>query len=110
MATGNFWQDTDTDKPWGPMDPDDKLAIPLEIADMLTGMGTTYASHDIIVSSPLECTSEGSHSAGVITGVRIQLASGAAYVEGTKYPMTLRLVGADGQQRDRTLWIKVKTR
>lgn len=110
MATGNFWQDTDTEKPWGPMDPDDKLAIPLEVADMLTGMGTSYGSHDIIVTDPLECTAKGTHATGVITGVRIQIKSGASYAEGTKYPMTLRLVGADTQQRDRTLYLKVKSR
>lgn len=110
MATGNFWQDTNTDKPWGPMDPDDKLSIPLDVSAMLDGMGTTYASHQILVDAPLECTAQGTHSAGVIAGVKLQLVDAAVYEEGTKYPFTLRLVGADGQQRDRTLRLKVKQR
>lgn len=110
MATGNFWRDTNTDKPWGPMDPDDKLSIPLDVSDMLDGMATAYASHEILAQAPLECTAQGTHASGVIAGVRLQLAVAAEFSEGQKAPFTLRLVGADGQQRDRTLWLKIKSR
>lgn len=108
MATGSFWNVDDPLKPWALFDPNAIIDIPIEIGDWLTSLGSTYASHTIIASDPLEAVSS-SHSAGTIV-VRMQVASGAEYTSGMKYPFTVRLVCADGQQDDRTLRLKVTSR
>ena len=108
MATGNFWNDDNPLKPWGLFDPDAELVLPVEIDGWLESMATTYASHTVTAGSPLECVSS-QHAAGIIS-VRMRVADGAEYTEGVKYPFTIRLMGADGQQDDRTLWLKVKSR
>lgn len=106
--TGDFWNTYDPARPWGLFDPDSELSFPIEIDDWLSKMATTYASHSVIADSPLECVSD-VYVDGVIT-VRIALAAGARYMQGKKYPFTIRVVGADGQQDDRTLWLKLMPR
>lgn len=107
VTAGDFWDITDPSKPVGEFDPDAKLRFPLTITDILDKMGTTYASHDVLVSSPIEVIDAGVHVAGVVT-LFIGLLTGATFSLGTKYPVTLRIVGADGQQDDRTVYLKVK--
>lgn len=109
MATGDFWNVDDPTKPWGLFDPNAVYIFPIDVSAWLTNLGTTYASHSVIASTPLECPDEGVHVAGVVP-VTIQVAADAAYTSGRKYPFTLRVVGADGQQDDRTLWLKLKPR
>lgn len=108
MATGDFWNVDDPLKPWGLFDPEAILDFPISIADWLVDMDSTYASHSIITAAPLECD-DSAHSAGIIT-VRMSLVVTPVYTSGVKYPFTLRLVCADGQQDDRTFWLKVKAR
>lgn len=109
MPTGDFWNVDNPLAPWGPFDPDAEIVFPIEVGDWLDSLGTTYASHTIIAASPLECLSQGTHSGGTIP-VRMALLSGADFTPGRKYPFTIRIVGADAQQDDRTLWLKVKDR
>lgn len=108
MTTGPAWDLSDPAKPVALFDPDAIRVIPFEVADILASMDTAYGSHTIIAESPLECVSS-VHQGGVIS-IRMKLATGAPYTSGSKYPFTVRLVGADGQQDDRTLWLKVKDR
>jgi len=108
MTTGAAWNLDDPTKPFAQFDPNAIRDIPIEIADWLSSMGTTYASHEVIAQAPLQCLSS-SHSAGVVL-VRISLVASPVYTPGAKYPVTLRVVGADGQQDDRTLLLKVKDR
>lgn len=109
MATGSFWNVDDPLKPWGLFDPDAVIVFPIEVDDWLASLATTYASHSIIANAPLECDDPGAYSAGIIP-VRMSLVATPVYTPGTKYPFTIRIVGADGQSDDRTLWLKVKSR
>ena len=109
MTTGLAWDLSDPLKPVALFDPDAIRTIPIDVGTLLTSMGTTYASHTVITADPLECISQGTHSAGVIP-VQMKLASAAQFTMGQKYPFTIRVVGADGQQDDRTLWLKLKDR
>lgn len=112
MATGAFWNVDSPDKPFGPFDVNAIIDFPLDVSSWLADeLGTTYASHLVFLptGSPLEIVSQGIHNAGVITP-RIKVAAGATYTLGTKYGFTLRIVGADGQQDDRTLYLQLKQR
>lgn len=108
MTTGSAWNIDTPEKPVALFDPDAIRDIPVEIGDWLDSMGTTYASHEVLTAAPLQCLSS-AHDAGVVL-VRMSLVASPAYSPGTKYPFTLRIVGADGQQDDRTLWLKIKDR
>lgn len=107
MATGAFWNVDNPKKPWGSFDPNDILIFPIDVSALLADMGVAYASHSVITAAPLECVSS-SHSNGVIS-VKMKLVTSPTYVEKTKYPFTLRVVGADGQQRDKTWLLKVES-
>lgn len=108
MTTGPVWDTSDPKKPFAEFDPDAIRVIPFSVVDLLASMGTTYASHQVIVATPLECVSS-QHASGVIA-IKMKLATGASFKQGTKYPFTVRVVGADGQQDDRTLRLLVKDR
>jgi hypothetical protein len=107
-ATGSYWNTTNPDKPVGKFDPNAIIDFPIGLTDWLAKLGTTYASHTIIADTPLECVAS-SQSGGDLT-VRIQLVASATFTVGAKYPFTVRLVGADGQQDDRTFWLKLQNR
>lgn len=106
MATGSFWITDDPAKPYGLFDPNAELVFPIDVTEWLAGMGATYGSHSVLADAPLRVVSAGVHSAGVIP-VRMALVASPVFTPGTKYPFTLRLVGADGQTDDRTLWLKI---
>lgn len=108
MATGEFWSVDDPLKPWGLFDVQAKLKFPITITAWLADMASTYASHSIVSPDPLEVISS-AHAAGVVT-VFMQMKDGAPFIEGKKYPFTVRLVCADTQQDDRTLWLKITSR
>lgn len=109
MTIGAAWNIEDPAKPWALFDTDADIKIPIGIADWLTDLGTTYQSHTIIATSPLECAAS-SHSAGVLT-VRMRVAAGATFTAGSKYPFTVRVQGADGTTKDdRTFWLLLKSR
>lgn len=118
MTTGNFWNTDNPKKPWGEFDTNAELVFPIDVTDWLAEMATTYSEHQIVAAPPLDC-SAGVHA--VVAGreliyVRAKLAAAAQFTEGTKYPFTVRLIGANGpdsagpQQDDRTLWLKLVTR
>lgn len=110
MPTGDFWNVDDPLKPVGsPFDPNAKLDFPINVADWLTELGSTYASHTTTADSPLEVLDGGTYIAGVITP-RIGLLTGATFDEGTKYPFLVRIVTSNGQQDDQTFWLKVKSK
>lgn len=108
MTTGAAWDVSDPLKPTTLFDPNAEIIFPIGVDDWLAELGTTYGSHSVILASPLELVSAGTYSGGTIP-VRIRLASGAAY-KIQRYGFTLRIVGADGQKDDRTLYLKVKDR
>ena len=110
MTTGAAWNVDDPAKPWALWDLIANIKIPIGIADWLTELGTSYGSHTITTAAPLECDDPGVHADGVIP-VRMSLVATPTYKAGTKYPFTIRVVGADGLTVDeRTLWLKVKDR
>lgn len=108
MATGSYWNDPTGPKPWALFDTDAIIEIPIEIADWLDSLASTYQSHQILVDEPLECT--GSVIASNIITATMKVKAGATFTKGVKYPFTVRLVCADGQQDDRTLWLKLVDR
>ncbi len=118
MKTGDYWNIEDPKKPWGEFDPNAKLVFPIFVNEWLREMGTTYSSHEVLAASPLQC-SDGVHavSEGLdVIHIRVQIAVGADFKIGLKYPFTLRLVGANGSDGagpltdDRTLWLKLVQR
>ncbi len=110
MTIGAAWNIDDPTKPWALFDPDANIPIPIGLDDWLADLGTAYGSHSIVTAAPLECVSAGTYSAGTIL-VRMKLVASPVFTQGTKYPFTVRVVGADGiTQDDRTLWLKVKSR
>lgn len=111
MTTGDAWHvDEDATvevvKPWAWFDKDDIIKIPMSWVDWLADKGTTYSSHTIVVGTGLVCPSS-SHASGIITIEIKKDPAGAALVNGQKYTVTCRLVGADGQSQDRTLHLKI---
>lgn len=108
-VTGDFWNVDNPEKPWGPFDPNAEIVFSLDITGWLAELSNaTYADHEIIAPAPLQEVAS-QYNAGIIQ-VRIRVASGATYKLGTKYPFTVRLICADAQQDDRTLWLKLKDR
>lgn len=107
VTAGDFWDITDPAKPVGLFDPNAKLRFPLTISDILAKMNTTYADHDILLDSPLELLDPGTFDAGVVTPF-IGLLDGATWQIGDKLPVTIRVIGADGQQDDRTVYLKLR--
>lgn len=111
MPTGSFWNVSNPTKPWGLWDPDAQLPIPFDWTDWLTDEGAVYVSHEIIPDPVLEEV-ESDESAGVIV-VLLKLATAAAYVAGTKYPLTCRITAtANGLTLidDRTVYLKIVER
>lgn len=108
MATGSMWNDPEGAKPWADFDVNAIIDIPIELADWLTSLGALYASHTITADAPLECVTS-SHASSVVTA-RIKVADGASFQLGSKYPFTVRLICDDGQQDERTLWLKLVQR
>ena len=107
--TGDFWNLDNPAKPWGPFDPAAVILFPFDIADWLAEMGSTYADHTVTAPAPLEHINGKAYANGVIW-VKLRLATGATYKLLTKYPFTVRLICADGQQDERTFWLKLVER
>lgn len=108
--TGEAWNVDNPEKPWALFDNSatTEIVLPFDITDWLAELSSSYASHQIIADPPLNAVASG-HSVGVIS-VRMKLASAAVFKDGLKYPFTIRLVCADAQTDDRTLWLKLKSR
>ena len=111
MTTGAAWhieEDADWEivKPWAWFDKDDVVDIPISWVAWLADKGTTYASHTVIVAADLECV-QSAQAAGVITMRIRKNSAGSTLVNGTKYAVTQRIVGANGQIQDRSWYLKV---
>lgn len=108
MPTGAAWNLDDPYKPYARFDKDAIREIPFDWTAWLTDIGSTYASHTIICATGLECTTS-VQAAGVITAT-IQKDSAETLTLGTKYAVTCRIVAANGEQDDQTLWLKIVER
>lgn len=105
MTTGAAWNVDNPYKPWARFDPDAIREIPFDWAAWLTDIGSTYATHTIIPNANLECTTS-VQASGVITATIKKAAAGTLTV-GTKYGVTCRIVAANGEQDDQTLYLKI---
>jgi len=110
MTTGPAWDLADPNKPFALFDPNAIRIIPFDPTALLASMGTDYASHLVTAATPLECLNPGAPTPEGILPIRMGVKSGATFTQGKKYPFTIRIVGADGQQDERTLWLKLKDR
>lgn len=104
MTTGAAWNVDNPLKPWARFDTNAIREIPFDWVAWLADIGSTYASHTIIVDASLECTTS-VHAAGVITAT-ITKASAATLTVGTNYPVTCRIVAANGERDDQTVYLK----
>lgn len=108
MTTGDFWNTFDPRKPWGVVDPQDVLDLPVEIEDWLTSLGSSYSDHEVIADAPLEVVSS-VYSQDIIM-IRVRVLSDPKPIPGKRYGLTIRLKLSNGQQNDRTLWLEVAQR
>lgn len=105
MTTGAAWNLTNPHKPWARFDTNAIREIPFDWADWLADIGSTYASHTIICATGLECTTS-VQASGVIKAT-IQKDAAETLTVGTKYGVTCRIVAANGEQDDQTLYLKI---
>jgi len=105
MATGSAWNVSNPLKPVALFDPNAVRDIPFEWDLWLTDIGSYYQSHTVVVGAGLTCPSS-SQALGVIK-VRIQKDPALPLVVGTKYPVTCRIVAANGEIDDQTVWLKI---
>lgn len=109
MAIGNMWQTADKRKIWALFDPDEDLHIPIGIDQRLQALGVGYASHQVLVSSPLECPDPGTYTQGQRIRPRIKRIAAAAFSTTAYYPVLLRIFGDDGTTKsDLTLYLKFR--
>ena len=111
-VTGAAWHiEEDADeipRPWAWFDMDAILDLPFHWEDWLADKGTTYSSHTVICDAGVTNVAS-SQSAGVIL-VRVKQDTMAPMVAGTKYAVTCRIVGVNGEQEDQTLYLKAGAR
>ena len=105
MATGSAWNLENPLKPWAYFDPNAKRRIPFDWTAWLAAIGSTYASHTIIVDPGLEVVSSG-EALGVITPV-IQKSLSGTLAANKKYAVTCRIVAANEEIDDQTLYLKI---
>lgn len=101
------------DKPYMLWDPDARKAIPIGLRAWIEDeLGATYGSHDVIAPEPLELVDKGTFGAddAGTALVKMQVKADATFVEGTKYPFTVRVNGADSFTRDdQTFYLLIKS-
>ena len=108
MPTGAAWDLTDPYKPVARFDKNAIREIPFDWTEWLTDIGSTHASHTIICDTGLECTTS-MEASGFVTAT-IQKDPAETLAVGTKYGVTCRIVAANGEQDDMTLWLKIVER
>lgn len=107
MATGAAWDvRTNPAKPTARLDMDAIRDIRVDWSEWLDDIGSVYASHTVIVSPPLVHVGS-SHAAGVVT---VRVSTDGTGTLNQRCPITVRIVAADGQQDDRTLYLKLVDR
>lgn len=105
MTTGAAWNLDNPLKPWARFDKDAIREIPFDWTAWLADIGSSYASHSIICATGLECSAS-AQASGVITAT-IKKATAGTLTVGTKYGVTCRIVAANGEQDDQTLYLKI---
>lgn len=105
-----FWNVENPDKPWGKFDPNAQLSIPFNWVEWLADLGVNYASHSVIVESPLELIGS-AHVAGVIIA-HVKVQDGQTAQLNRKYSVTCRIVTDCNppHQDDRTVYLKMVQR
>lgn len=104
MTTGLAWNLSNPLKPIALFDKDAVRDIPVNWADWLADIESTYASDTFSSSPELEIVSS-TQLAGIIK-LRVQVLAGETLVTGAKYWVTSHIVAADGQEDDQTLYLK----
>lgn len=106
MATGAAWDLTNPLKPVALFDPDAVRDIPFEWDAWLADIGSTHASHEAyVVPGGLQVVS--SSEAGGVVKVRVQKDPAGTLTPGVKYSVRCRIVAANGEQDDQTVWLKI---
>lgn len=107
LTAGDFWNITNPKKPKGELDPNAILRIPMGVSDMLDKMATTYADHQLIPQAPLVVVEKGAYATGYVYPL-ISCDPITPEQLGQTFTLVLRVIGADGQQDDRTMYLKIK--
>lgn len=107
-VTGEAWNLDNPKKPWALFDPDAKRNIPMDWNDWLDDIGSTYASHEIICATGLQCSASG-EALGVITAT-IEADPAETLQVGSKLGVTFRITAANGEFDDRTVYLKITDR
>lgn len=108
MTTGTFWNVDNPLKPWGRMDPDAVLDIVFDWQLWFVDVATQCASHTITCEAPLECVQSQETADGLITSrIRVDPDAEEDIDIGKKYSVTCHIVAADGQEDDRTVYLKM---
>ena len=104
LVTGAAWTyDKARRRWWAEFDRNAIRDIPVGWADFFADLGSAYASHTLIIASPLVCTGS-AESGGVI---KFRLSEDGSGTLNQLYPFTVRAVAVDGERDDQTLWLKL---
>lgn len=106
MTTGSFWNTTKEFAPWGYHDKDSVIIYPIDWNTWLADSGTTYASHTVTAELPFE-VSASTQAAGIIYATIRKKAGEDDPTIGQKYYVRCHIVCANGEEQDRTLYLKV---
>lgn len=107
MATGAAWDvRTNPARPTARLDMDAIRDIPVDWSDWLDDIGSTYASHTVTAAAPLVHVGS-TETEGII---KVRIRTDGTATPGQRASFTVRIVAADGQQDERTLWLKLVQR
>jgi hypothetical protein len=99
-----YWTE-EKGKTVGIFDPDAKLDIPFDWRAWITATGSTYQSHTITVDPKLEVI-QSNNASGIITA-RVGVLAGQTVVVKTLYSVKCHIVLSDGQEDERTVYLKM---
>ena len=105
METGPAWFETWPGRMVCEFDRHACRDIQIDWTDLLADMGAAYADH-LVMAGPMMDASMKSAS-GNVTKDRVRIADGQTPTLGQEYPITWRLIAADGQSDDRTLYFRI---
>jgi len=99
----SFWNESNPKKPKGIKDPNSVIDYPISFVAWLAQEGTTYDSHEVLVSGGLVVD-----SSVEVGGVIIPRISGGTLGELATF--TIRITTTNGLVEDRTFFLKVEER
>ena len=104
MTTGRFWNIASPNKPWGPLDQQSVLEVPIDWDDWLAEIGHTYGSHSLDPDPLLDVSDVRVMGGTIFVSVKFN----SAPVIGTYYPLRCHIVTAETPpaEEDQTLWFK----